>query len=92
MDLDIVLPHSSHLSLFFYLLIYTAEHAVLTPPCVYTHRSLISDTVTATTGEDGGGAGDGSLCICCRIVSMNEAFVLQGVAVCAHVVRRCTWM
>jgi len=42
-DLDIVLPHSSHLSLFFSLLIYTAEHTVLTPPYVYTHRSLISD-------------------------------------------------
>ena len=43
MDLDTVLPLSSHLSLFFYLLIYTAEHTVLTPPYVYTHRSLISD-------------------------------------------------
>ena len=43
MDLDIVLPHSSHLSLFFSLLIYTAEHTVLTPLYEYTHRSLISD-------------------------------------------------
>lgn len=43
MDLDIVLPLSSHLSLSFSLLIYTAEHTVLTPPYVYTHRSLISD-------------------------------------------------
>ena len=44
MEMDTVLPHSSHLSLFFLLLIYTAEHTVLTPPYVYTHRSLISDT------------------------------------------------
>ena len=43
MDLDTVLPHSSHLSLLFLLLIYTAEHTVLTPLYVYTHRSLISD-------------------------------------------------
>ena len=43
MDLDIVLPLSSHLSLFLSLLIYTAEHTVLTPFYVYTHRSLISD-------------------------------------------------
>ncbi len=43
MDLDIVLPHSSHLSLFFSLLIYTAEHTVLTPPYCIPHRSLISD-------------------------------------------------